>query len=100
MIRDSFRSIISYKIPEEVNEILYCSSSSSSALEPQDGKPQKGKSKTDMKHQNPMVQSFKMVNDHIRKIRSFKQDDNNRDKLSTEGDFLELDSIMKSLRVV
>ena len=92
LIRDSFQNIISYKIPEEVNEILYCSASKE-----QNPKQQKNKSKIDVQH--PMIQSFRLVNNQIKKIRSQSQG-GNHDQVNVTDDFVDLDTIMKSLRVV
>ena len=95
MVRDSFKSIISYKVPEEVNEILYCSSPTE-----QDTKQQKNKlSKIDAKH--PILQGFRLVNDQVKNIRmSARKKELIQDKVNADEEFLDLADSLKSLKVV
>ena len=95
MVRDSFKSIISYKVPEEVNEILYCFSPTE-----QDTKQQKNKlSKIDAKH--PILQGFRLVNDQVKNIRmSARKKELIQDKVNADEEFLDLADSLKSLKVV
>lgn len=72
-IHTEFRNIVSYRVPEEVNEILYCTND-----EGLNGK------RVDMQH--PVVKAFENVNGTVGK--------------SGGDDFLDLTESMKILRIV
>lgn len=76
-LRNVFPNVFTYKIPEEVNEIVFC------GLQPwEDGKP-----KIDKKH--PFIKGIQVVNGHLRERKN-----------SNDGDFLGITEALKCLRLV
>ena len=86
-IHQVFQTVWSYKVPEEVNEILFCTDHElrSSCVKVNDSK----------KHQPPaaLVEAFSKVNSHIKKVIQ---------KSSNEEveELLDLDQTMKQLKLV
>jgi hypothetical protein len=81
-----FQTVWSYKVPEEVNEILFCT----------DHEWPNAK-KISKKH--PAVEAFGQVNSHITK-RIIKDGMTGADKSKLEDEFLDLSEAMKQLKLV
>jgi len=61
-LREIWAAVISYKLEEEVNELLYCSNTN------------KLKSAKDSEWKDSMSQAFKLVNEHVKKARKNKEE--------------------------
>jgi len=80
-----FQTVWSYKVPEEVNEILFCTDHEWSNAK-----------KISKKH--PAVEAFGQVNSHITK--RIIKDGMTGDKSNLEDEFLDLSEAMKQLKLV
>ena len=88
-IHKVFKTVWSYKVPEEVNEILFCTDHESCQNSSQNAK-NSGNHKINKKH--PAIEAFGKINSHTKLVQ--KSQNNVGDEL------LDLDEALKQLKLV
>ena len=82
-IRSVFKSIWSYRVPEEVNEILFCTDNNEIIPDPKSGAK---------KEKKVLIEAFKKVNGHTKVVQKSCNARN-------EEELLDLDEAMKQLKL-
>ena len=93
-IHKIFKTVWSYKVPEEVNEILFCTDHESCQNSSQNAK-NSGQNKINKKH--PAIEAFGKINTHTKSV---QKSQNNFTKFSGGDDLLDLDEALKQLKLV
>ena len=70
-VKNVFANVVSFKVPEEVNEIVYCTSGSAHAWATPENLKKGGK----LSAQHPVVKALRATNDFVAKDSKFTNDD-------------------------